>query len=55
MVAGLAADNEKNGKEIPLTQKQLIDVCVEINGVKKKTPKLDPSIIETIYGNIFLN
>jgi len=55
MVSELAAENEKNGKEIPLTQKQLIDVCVEINGVKKKTPKLDPSIIETIYGNIFLN
>ena len=43
-------------EEAPLTQKQLIDVCVEINGkTSKKKPKLDDITFDTKFGKIFLN
>ena len=52
-VSDTASKNLTEGREIPLTQKQLIGICVEINGGSKK--KIDPSVIETAFGKIFLN
>lgn len=53
MVANAAQKNLEEDKEIPLTQKQLIEICVVINGGSKK--KIDISIIDSEYGKIFLN
>lgn len=52
----VAHNNYKEVEEAPLTQKQLIDVCVEINGkTSKKKPKLDEITFDTKFGKIFLN
>ena len=49
----MADSNSKEGKEIPLTRKQLIDICVELNGNPKK--KDENIFIETEFGKLFLN
>ncbi len=54
-VREVADSNAEDGREIPLTQKQLIDICVMINGGPKKKPKIESFILETKFGNIFLN
>ena len=52
----VAHNNYEKVEEAPLTQKQLIDVCVEINGkTSKKKPKLDDITFDTKFGKIFLN
>ena len=56
----VAIENSDNGEDAPLTQKQMIDICVILNG---KTPKedkvveekLESYIMGTIFGPIFLN
>jgi hypothetical protein len=56
----VAIENSDNGEDAPLTQKQMIDICVILNG---KTPKEDKVIEEklesyimgTKFGPIFLN
>ena len=56
----VAIKNSENGEDAPLTQKQMIDICVVLNG---KTPKedkvveekLESYIMGTKFGPIFLN
>jgi hypothetical protein len=56
----VAIENADNGEDAPLTQKQMIDICVVLNG---KTPKedkvveekLESYIMGTKFGPIFLN
>ena len=59
LIAGRKNDKvdilNEEGKEISLTQKQLIDICVMINGGSKKKSKIESFILETKFGNIFLN
>jgi hypothetical protein len=55
-----AIQNIDKGEDAPLTQKQMIDICVVLNG---KTPKedkvneekLESYILGTKFGPIFLN
>lgn len=55
-----AIKNADKGEDAPLTQKQMIDICVVLNG---KTPKedvvveekLESYIMGTKFGPIFLN
>jgi hypothetical protein len=56
----VAIENSDKGEDAPLTQKQMIDICVILNG---KTPKenkvvekkLESYIMGTKFGLIFLN
>ena len=56
----MAIQNIDKGEDAPLTQKQMIDICVVLNG---KTPKedvvvdekLESYILGTKFGPIFLN
>lgn len=48
-----AVSNSEDGKEIPLTRKQLIEICVELNGNPKK--KEETIFVETNFGKLFLN
>jgi hypothetical protein len=56
----VAIENSDKGEDAPLTQKQMIDICVVLNG---KTPKedkvveekLESYIMGTKFGPIFLN
>lgn len=48
-----AVSNYEDGKEIPLTRKQLIEICVELNGNPKK--KEETIFVETNFGKLFLN
>jgi hypothetical protein len=56
----VAIENSDKGKDAPLTQKQMIDICVVLNG---KTPKedkvveekLESYIMGTKFGPMFLN
>jgi len=50
-----AFDNYENGKEITLTQAQLIEICKELNVVKKKSNEIKVPFMETKFGKIFLN
>jgi hypothetical protein len=52
-VAELAQKNVENGKEIPLSRKQLIELCVSLNGNPPK--KEDKIFVETEFGKFFLN
>ena len=49
----VAVSNSDEGKEIPLTRQQLIDICVELNGRPKK--KGESIFVETNFGKLFLN
>lgn len=51
----VASENAENGKEVSLTQKQLIDVCRELNGKKTELPELPASFLKTKFGLICLN
>lgn len=53
----VALQNSQEGKEISLTQKQLIDVCVVINkGTPRTEEKLDEKIFKSSpFGLICLN
>lgn len=52
-VEQIAYSNYEEGKEIPLTRKQLIDLCVNLNGNPPK--KSDEVFVELPYGKFFLN
>lgn len=52
-VLELANQNSEEGKEIPLSRKQLIKLCVDLNGNPPK--KGNEIFIETEFGNFFLN
>jgi hypothetical protein len=47
--------NIKDGDEVSLTQKQIIDIVVELKKGKPIDSKLHSIIQETKFGNIFLN
>ena len=49
----IASKNAEGGNEIPLTRKQLIELCVGLNGNPQK--KEDKIFVETEFGNFFLN
>lgn len=52
-----AQKNLESGEHIELTQKQIIDICVEINKSQTKglETKVSEIFINTKYGKIFLN
>ena len=52
-VQEIASKNAEGGNEIPLTKKQLIELCVGLNGNPPK--KEDKIFVETEFGNFFLN
>ena len=46
------------GEDVSLTQKQILDICVILNGKDPNSPKkekLESFIMETKFGNIILN
>lgn len=49
--------NIESGDDPSLTQKQILDICVTINGKDPSKPKkkLESFIMETKFGNIILN
>ena len=50
--------NINKGEDVSLTQKQILDICVILNGKdpnSPKTEKLESFIMETKFGNIILN
>jgi hypothetical protein len=56
----VAIENADKGEDAPLTQKQMIDICVVLNGKKPKEDKvveekLESYIMGTKFGPIFLN
>ena len=53
-----ASNNHDKGEEISLTQKQMIDICVILNGKipeEDKLNKLDKSLVRTKFGIYSLN
>lgn len=52
-----ALRNLDNGEFIELTQKQILDICVDIHKTKTKSLEIKVSeiFIDTKYGKIFLN
>ena len=54
-VRQLAIENSDKGDEVSLTRKQLIEICVEINGKPQEVTKKSNIIIPTIYGEYCLN
>jgi hypothetical protein len=56
----VASKNAENGEDAPLTQKQMIEICVVLNGKtvkedKKIEEKLESYMLDTKFGIIFLN
>ena len=56
----VAIENSNKGEDAPLTQKQMIDLCVVLNGRTPKEDKvveekLESYIMGTKFGPIFLN
>ena len=52
-----AFKNYDKGQEVSLTQKQLIEICVELNG-KKELPveeKVDKTLVKKMFGYYYLN
>ena len=56
-VARLAAENLEKGEDVQLTNKQMIDLIVELNKVKKGiiVREMLTSYMETKFGKIYLN
>jgi hypothetical protein len=50
-----ASENLEEGKDIPLTRQQLIDICVELNGSPQKVEDRIPYIFNSEFGKVFLN
>ena len=51
-----ATQNLKEGLEIVLTQKQILEICVDINGGTKKNIEVDSKLfLQTNFGPICLN
>lgn len=51
----VASFNHKKGDEVSLTQKQMIDICVQINNVSDIPKKVQGVFQLTRFGNICLN
>ena len=56
----MANKNAENGEDAPLTQKQMIEICVVLNGKtvkedKKIEEKLESYMLDTKFGIIYLN
>jgi len=52
----IAELNLVEGRDIFLTQKQMVEICVELNGKRKKIEYTDfPLFIDSPYGKICLN
>jgi hypothetical protein len=56
----VASKNAENGEDAPLTQKQMIEICVVLNGKtvkedKKIEEKLESYMLDTKFGIIYLN
>lgn len=56
----VAYDNIEKGEDAPLTQKQMINICVVLNGKQPKDEKvveakLESYMMDTKFGIIFLN
>ena len=56
----VAYDNIEKGEDAPLTQKQMINICVILNGKQPKDEKvveskLESYMMDTKFGIIFLN
>ena len=53
----VAIQNSDKGEDAPLTQKQILEICVVVNGGAPQKPKkkLESFIMETKFGNIILN
>lgn len=49
-----ASENLIEGKDIPLTRQQLIDICVELNKIKKQYIEYQ-AFQSTKFGNLCLN
>jgi hypothetical protein len=50
--------NLDKGDDVSLTQKQILEICLILNGKDPNTPKIKPAdnyIFETKFGTIFLN
>jgi hypothetical protein len=55
-IRSTAEQNFKEGKDVVLTQKQILEICVELNGKKVKEEKLDEKIfMKSPIGFICLN
>ena len=56
-VREMSEKNINDGDDAPLTQKQILDICVILNGKDPNQPKkkLENFIMETKFGNIILN
>lgn len=53
----IATENYKKGEEVNLTQRQLIDACVELNRPKEKTieKSVENIFVKTKFGDFCLN
>jgi len=56
----VASKNAENGEDATLTQKQMIEICVVLNGKtvkedKKIEEKLESYMLDTKFGIIYLN
>lgn len=51
----VAFENVENGKEVSLTQKQLIEICKELNQKNIQPVEIPASFFKTKFGLICLN
>lgn len=51
----VAFENVENGKEVSLTQKQLIEICKELNKKNTEPVEIPASFLKTRFGLICLN
>lgn len=51
----VAFENVEKGKEVSLTQKQLIEICKELNLKTSQPVEIPASFLKTKYGLICLN
>ena len=51
----VAVDNFENGKDVSLTQKQLIEICKDLNIKKTEPLEIPASFFKTKFGLICLN
>jgi len=54
-VKELAIKNSEKGEEVTLTQKQIINLCVELNSKKPDFPIIEGVVHLTPYGSFSLN
>jgi len=54
LIESFAENNVEKGEEIPLTQKQYIDICLKLNGGPPKKKKVS-IFFENSFGKLCLN